>query len=447
MQRNAPGNNQVGATSGQTSAAHAQQFIKVLDGRKHAIRGLWQTKTGRYYAQLRFEDSTTGESKPHRVLLVDKDKRPVTSAAQAVAELARLRTKRADGDSPVLKRTPRFADFVETYLAFIKAGDGTKKALTLAKEEYVLAKWKQEIGGVHLDKIRPFHINQYRKARLTAGAGHSTVNGDLVILRNALKHAKTEGWLKVLPRLEIKPLKTKTPKRPLFTAADLERLCEAAFATKTNEAGEQAPVTKNAQQFVDYVRLLAYCGAREQEALALRWQDVDLDRGQLTIGASGDTKNQAARVVDLNPKLRAHLEDMKVRRAPDSHWVFPSPQRGEKDIHAKSFRESLKLTRRKAGMEFTTDKDKGAPATIKRERQGIAFHDLRHHFISYAVMSGLDFMTIAAWVGHRDGGILIGKVYGHLADSHKKAQAEKLNFGPVTKTEMAGSSKCADLTQ
>ena len=38
-------------------------------------------------------------------------------------------------------------------------------------------------------------------------------------------------------------------------------------------------------------------------------------------------------------------------------------------------------------------------------------------------------MTIAAWVGHKDGGVLIGKVYGHLADTHKKAMADKLNFG------------------
>src|SRR5439155_12175621 len=61
--------------------------------------------------------------------------------------------------------------------------------------------------------------------------------------------------------------------------------------------------------------------------------------------------------------------------------------------------------------------------------QKFGFHDLRHHFISYAVMSGVDFMTIARWAGHKDGGILIGKVYGHLADWHRKAQAARLNFG------------------
>jgi hypothetical protein len=51
--------------------------------------------------------------------------------------------------------------------------------------------------------------------------------------------------------------------------------------------------------------------------------------------------------------------------------------------------------------------------------------------MGHCVMSGIDYMTIAGWVGHRDGGILIGEVYGHLADAHKKEQAERVNFGPA----------------
>ena len=43
-------------------------------------------------------------------------------------------------------------------------------------------------------------------------------------------------------------------------------------------------------------------------------------------------------------------------------------------------------------------------------------------------MSGIDFMTIARWVGHQDGGILIGKVYGHLSNEHAKRQAKKVDF-------------------
>ena len=77
---------------------------------------------------------------------------------------------------------------------------------------------------------------------------------------------------------------------------------------------------------------------------------------------------------------------------------------------AKSFRETLKLARAET-------------RTLK-----FGFHDCRHFFISMSVMSGIDFMTIAKWVGHQDGGILIGKVYGHLSNEHAQRQAQRLNF-------------------
>jgi integrase len=63
-----------------------------------------------------------------------------------------------------------------------------------------------------------------------------------------------------------------------------------------------------------------------------------------------------------------------------------------------ALRESLKLVRAAAGLP------------------DVGFHDLRHLFCSFSVMAGIDFMTIASWLGHNDGGILIGKVYGHLLD-------------------------------
>ena len=137
---------------------------------------------------------------------------------------------------------------------------------------------------------------------------------------------------------------------------------------------------------------------------------MDWQNQQLTIGADGHTKNGEARVVDFNAKLEALLREMIERRAPDSQWLFPSPRRGEEDEPAKTFRESLLLARKAAGLSK------------------FGFHDCRHHFISTCVMSGIDFMTIARWVGHKDGGMLIGKVYGHLSNEHAKRQAKRIDF-------------------
>jgi integrase len=139
------------------------------------------------------------------------------------------------------------------------------------------------MGGTRIDRIGEAHILRYRKERLNKGAASRTLNLDVTSLRNLLKYAKTEKLIKSIPSVD--QLKCTEVRRPLFSVADLDNLCKAAF--EKNEDG--SPVTKNAQQFVDFVRLLAYCGAREQEGLQLRWVGVDFDREQLTIGA-GETQ-------------------------------------------------------------------------------------------------------------------------------------------------------------
>lgn len=392
--------------------SHPAKFAKVLDGRKQPIRALW-VRNGRFYAQLKIENPITGLKKTRRVPLNDTDGEPVQTASQAVSELKRLQTQRSDNLLPVLERTPKFSDYVLRYLAFISSGQGTKKPGTIQKEKAILARWTDYLGQLRIDQIKRVHVNRFIEARLKEDVSPRTVNLDVIALRVVLKRALEDGLIQRLPTEGLRPLKTTTRKRPLFTSPDLEAICAAALGQRENEKGALVPVTENAEQFTDYIKFLAYSGARRNEALGMLWADIDLKQGQLTIGADGDTKNRSARVVDFNPKLKAHLLDMKARKAPDSQWLFPSPQRGEKNIPAKTFRESLTLARTKAKMP------------------NFNFHDCRHHFISMCVMSGVDFMTIAAWVGHRDGGVLIGKVYGHLANENRKSMAERVNFGPT----------------
>jgi integrase len=190
-----------------------------------------------------------------------------------------------------------------------------------------------------------------------------------------------------------------TPKRQLLMPAEFDRLIAAA----------RSDCKKNGEQLADYLRFLAVSGAREQEALRIKWADVDFERERVTIGADQLSKNWESRTVEFNPQLGALLREMRRRCAPDCAWLFPSPHRGPRDEHARSFRESLKIARRAGGLEW------------------VGFHDLRHYFCSMCVMAGIDFMTIAAWLGHKDGGILVGKVYGHLLDEHRQKAAKRVS--------------------
>jgi site-specific recombinase XerD len=59
-------------------------------------------------------------------------------------------------------------------------------------------------------------------------------------------------------------------------------------------------------------------------------------------------------------------------------------------------------------------------------------HCMRHYFVSNAIEAGVDFKTIAAWVGHKDGGLLVAKTYGHLRDAHSFEMAKRMTFSALT---------------
>jgi integrase len=92
-------------------------------------------------------------------------------------------------------------------------------------------------------------------------------------------------------------------------------------------------------------------------------------------------------------------------RRRDDGYLFPS-SRGDR---IKRYFHTIRALSKKTEIPFTG-------------------HLLRHYFISQLVMANYDFKTIATWVGHWDGGVLIRKRYGHLSDSRLKEMAAKVTF-------------------
>jgi len=52
----------------------------------------------------------------------------------------------------------------------------------------------------------------------------------------------------------------------------------------------------------------------------------------------------------------------------------------------------------------------------------------RHLFATVCIESGVDIPTVAAWLGHNDGGALAMKTYGHLRADHSQLAAQKVKF-------------------
>jgi len=388
------------------AGSHSAHFIAVRDSRNRRVPGLY-VRNGRYYCQL-WVDGGEGKKSPRRFPLLTADNLPARTLQEAKEALEVKRHERRENALPVLGHKPTFGDYCSAY--FEKAKVQRKRSGTIENERQSLARWRAHLGHVRIDKISTPMIAAFMDKRLKGGAFggrklksviERTANLDLIVLRNVLNTAIDDGYLRGLPKTKMLE-EAPSPKRQLLTPAEFDRLIAAA----RNEC------EKNGEQLADYLHFLAYSGAREQEALGIKWADVDFERERVTIGADGLSKNWESRTVEFNPALRALLlTDMNHRRAPDCSWVFPSPRRGPRDEHARSFRESLKIARKAADVEW------------------VGFHDLRHYFCSMCVMGGIDFMTIATWLGHKDGGILVGKIYGHLLDDHRKQAARKVRFG------------------
>ena len=383
----------------------AAQFIPARDSRNRRIPSLY-LRGDRYYAQL-WVDVGNGKKTSRKFSLRDDDNQPVQTLSAAREALEIKRHQRRENQLPTMGHKPLFADYCATY--FEKAKVQRKRAGTIDGEHEALARWCDHLGHVRIDHVATPAISAFIDKRLKGGnfcgrklaaVSERTANLDIIRLRNVLKSAIDDGYLRELPRIKMLD-EAPPPKRDLVTPAEFDRLLEAA----------RNVCEKNGEQLADYLQFLAFSGAREQEALRIRWADVDFERERVTIGADRLTKNWESRTVEFNPQLGALLREMHARRAPDCSWLFPSPQRGPCDEHARSFRESLKIARKAAGLEW------------------IGFHDLRHYFCSVCVMARIDFMTIAAWLGHKDGGILVGKVYGHLLDEHRSKAAKQVRFG------------------
>ena len=434
--------------------------MRVLDSRRHPIRGLWRCGS-RYYAQMRFPGKKSAKKVPLTV-----DARPVHTTAEAIEARNRLLHLRKDGHLITTSGIkPLFDEAVATYCAHHKAladaedarrikllsqgavgyewPGSVRKPSTVRSEALLLKHWVTAIGNIRVDKITRVHVVNHLNELQKQGRAGSTRNSYTVALRNFFKHFADLGVLTpdLLPTRNLDRASVKRPPTEFLHQRHVARLIAVARrlgdrANNITAAKQDADddLLRNGHQLADLIALLAYSGARLGETLRLTWHDVDLVGGTLHLGTDGRSKNGRPRKLPLNPDLAAHLKAMTTRRLPDCVWLLPSPRR-PKDADDSAARPWLNVHK-----SFEKLRDIAAtpdPGMTEAEARDIArlrttrLHDMRHHFASVALMAGVPVATVAGFLGHLDGGALCMKTYGHLCDDHAREQAQRLVFnGP-----------------
>jgi integrase len=153
------------------------------------------------------------------------------------------------------------------------------------------------------------------------------------------------------------------------------------------------------------VRFLAYSGIRIGEAKHVTWADANFTRRELHVRGDPETatKNGETRFVPMIPELEQMLIELRAERPNDPPTATV--------MRVFECQNSMSHAAEKIGMKRITH------------------HDLRHLFATICIESGVDIPTVSRWLGHKDGGALCMKTYGHLRQDHSFAQAQRVSFG------------------
>ena len=282
------------------------------------------------------------------------------------------------------------------------------------------------LGGIPLPKLQPAKIQEYYARALKEGRrdGKGGLSARSVlshhrVLRQALAYAVKWGLLVRNPAEAVDPPR---PVNKEMTTLD-ERGVDAFL-----DAAEQTP-------FYHLFHLATYTGLRRSELLGLRWKDVDLNLGTLSVTQvmhrlqdgrvvfQEPKTAKSRRQVSLSPETAITLRNHKVQQEQQAR-IMGADQDGDSLVFSKvdgaplspiTGNHTFARTIRKAGLE------------------GVRLHDLRHTHASLMMKRGAFPKVIQERLGHSSIAVTMD-IYSHLLPGMQEAAALAFDEGLKRRT-------------
>ncbi len=293
------------------------------------------------------------------------------------------------------------ADAIERYHADVLAHlDDT------VNREHYLKWWKEELGEYCLFDITTALITEARSQlvglenQFGRKIGPTTANRYVQSLGHVFTVAKKGwGWVETNPVTDVPKYKESRGRARVLTDGERERLLKECQASKNS-------------YLYKVVVLALSTGARKNEILGLRWQDIDFERRSITLH---ETKNDERRSLPLQGYAYALMKEHAKVRNLHCEYVFPS----KKTLKPKD-KNSKQIIYQPMNVDTAWES--------AREKAGIEdfrFHDLRHCAASYLAMNGASLVEIAAVLGHKD--LQMVQRYAHLTEAHTHGIVARMN--------------------
>lgn len=230
-------------------------------------------------------------------------------------------------------------------------------------------------------------LEPHDRKRLPRPLSNETINKTIVRLGQVLDLAVEYGHIPANPaRGKRRKLRTAKPARSyLDTAAQIRALLDAAAELDREARVDRRHVPRRAM-----LATLVFGGLRLGEFLSLRWRDVDLAAGWLTVG---EAKTDAGvRKVKIQPALRDALLDLKARTDPKPDAFVFGTSEGKRQSPSNVRNRTLAAAVRRANDRLEEAKEPPLPRLTP--------HSLRRTFASVLYALGEPPPVVMQEMGH-----------------------------------------------
>lgn len=271
-----------------------------------------------------------------------------------------------------------------------------------------LAHLGKDRAAAPIGEVGAREVAAFRDAEIEAGKSPTTVNKALGVLALAFDEAAVQHGLEKNParHLNVKGAARRRQHRRPFTLAQFAALVAADPAhAPAGRSHKDGLWRSTAPEWRTLILVGGYTGARQQEAASLRWEQVELDLGRLTLER---TKNADTHWLPIHRTLAAHLRSLGPR---PSGPVMPHLARLKRRHLSNTFRRSIlpAIGLRQDYAQRTPEKGVG------RTLAPYSFHSLRHSLSTWLEAAGVEESMRMKIVGHEDEDVNRGYTHTELA--------------------------------
>lgn len=266
----------------------------------------------------------------------------------------------------------------------------------------------EHFGDYTMQELEPYHMEQYTKSLIQKGLSGNTITKYRLVYHLICEYAQELKIIKSIPLAKLKH----GGNREDYTFQVWDNAEATAFLQHIEGSPLYMPVF-----------IAIHTGMRLGEILALKWSEIDLKNGQLTVRYSVDVNGklkttktkQSRRTIKLIPsmiaRLKEHKHDQKLNRLAMGNDYFKSD-------FVCTFQDGRPISRNYVSTTFRRK-------VHQYQFPVIRFHDLRHSFATIALSNNVHVKVVQEILGHASSRTTLD-VYSHVIPTMQTQSLELL---------------------